>query len=34
MIVLLAGREGLTHSSVIELIKKLESDEEELGEMV
>lgn len=34
IVLLLAGREGLTHSRIIELIKKLDSHEEELGEMV
>lgn len=33
ILLLLAAREGLTHSSIVELIKKLDSHEEELGKM-
>lgn len=33
ILLLLAAREGLTCSSIVELIKKLDSHEEELGKM-
>lgn len=31
--ILLTAKEGLTHSSIVELMKKLDSHEEELGKM-
>lgn len=34
ILLLLAVREGLTHPGTVELIKKLESYEEELGKMM
>lgn len=34
ILILLAAGEGLTHASVMELIQKLNSHEEQLGKMV